>query len=82
MRAFAGEDYEVPVIEPEATRLLSRVDEHATHYAAVMAARWTSDGSFAADITFDPDGVVVDYPGIARRLDQGSATIRADPGGD
>ncbi len=27
-----------------------------------------TDGSFAADITLDADGVVIDYPGIARRL--------------
>jgi hypothetical protein len=27
-----------------------------------------SDGSFAADITLDSDGLVVEYPGIARRL--------------
>jgi hypothetical protein len=27
-----------------------------------------TDGTFAADITFDPDGIVIDYPGIARRL--------------
>lgn len=27
-----------------------------------------SDGTFAADITLDSDGIVVDYPGIARRL--------------
>lgn len=26
------------------------------------------DGSFTADIRFDPDGFVLDYPGIARRL--------------
>jgi uncharacterized protein len=26
------------------------------------------DGTFAADITLDPEGIVVDYPGIARRL--------------
>jgi uncharacterized protein len=26
------------------------------------------DGTFAADITFDTDGIVVDYPGIARRV--------------
>ena len=26
------------------------------------------DGSFAADITVDADGIVVDYPGIARRV--------------
>jgi hypothetical protein len=28
----------------------------------------SSDGSFAADITLDRDGIVIDYPGIARRL--------------
>jgi uncharacterized protein len=28
------------------------------------------DGSFAADITLDSDGIVIDYPGIARRLTQ------------
>ncbi len=27
-----------------------------------------SDGTFAADIAFDSDGIVIDYPGIARRL--------------
>jgi hypothetical protein len=27
-----------------------------------------SDGSFAADVTLDRDGLVIDYPGIARRL--------------
>jgi hypothetical protein len=26
------------------------------------------DGSFAADVSFDTDGIVLDYPGIARRL--------------
>ena len=26
------------------------------------------DSSFAADLTFDADGIVVDYPGLARRL--------------
>jgi antibiotic biosynthesis monooxygenase (ABM) superfamily enzyme len=32
IRAFAGHDYEVPVIEPEALALLSRYDERATHF--------------------------------------------------
>jgi hypothetical protein len=32
-----------------------------------------TDGSFAADITVDADAVVIDYPGIARRL---TATAR------
>jgi uncharacterized protein len=27
-----------------------------------------TDGTFAANITVDPDGLVIDYPGIARRL--------------
>jgi len=35
VRAFAGERYEVPVIEPEAARLLSRGDERAAHYVVV-----------------------------------------------
>jgi heme-degrading monooxygenase HmoA len=32
VRAFAGEDYETPVIEPEADRLLSHYEERAVHY--------------------------------------------------
>jgi heme-degrading monooxygenase HmoA len=35
VRAFAGERYEVPVIEPEAARLLTRGDERAAHYVVV-----------------------------------------------
>jgi heme-degrading monooxygenase HmoA len=35
VRAFAGEEYEVPVIEPEAARLLSRGDPRASHYEVV-----------------------------------------------
>ncbi len=27
-----------------------------------------TDGTFAADLTLDPDGIVIDYPGIARRI--------------
>jgi heme-degrading monooxygenase HmoA len=37
VRAFAGDDYEVPVIEPEAARLLSRSDDRAAHYEVVIA---------------------------------------------
>ena len=40
--------------------LRSEDDRHVVRFEAV-------DGSFAADITFDADAVVVDYPGIARR---------------
>jgi antibiotic biosynthesis monooxygenase (ABM) superfamily enzyme len=32
IRAFAGPDYETPVIEPTAAKLLSRYDERAQHY--------------------------------------------------
>jgi antibiotic biosynthesis monooxygenase (ABM) superfamily enzyme len=32
IRAFAGEDYETPVIEPAARAWLSRHDEQAQHY--------------------------------------------------
>ena len=37
VRLFAGDDYEVPVIEPEAARLLTRGDERAEHYDVVIA---------------------------------------------
>ena len=32
VRAFAGSDYEVPVFEPDARRLLSKVEPIARHY--------------------------------------------------
>jgi antibiotic biosynthesis monooxygenase (ABM) superfamily enzyme len=32
IRAFAGDDYELPVLEPEALALLSRYDERAAHF--------------------------------------------------
>jgi heme-degrading monooxygenase HmoA len=32
VKAFAGDDYEVPVFEPEARRLLSRIETVARHY--------------------------------------------------
>lgn len=32
VKAFAGEDYEAPVFEPEARRLLARVEPIARHY--------------------------------------------------
>lgn len=32
IRAFAGEDFEHPVLEPQALALLSRHDERAVHY--------------------------------------------------
>jgi hypothetical protein len=38
-------------------------DHHLIRYEA-------ADGTFAADITVDPDGIVVDYPGIGRRLER------------
>ena len=45
--------------------LRSTADHHVIRYEAV-------DGSFAADITVDADAVVIDYPGIARRLEEDS----------
>jgi heme-degrading monooxygenase HmoA len=35
VRAFAGEDYEVAVVPPEARALLSRFDERSQHYEVV-----------------------------------------------
>jgi antibiotic biosynthesis monooxygenase (ABM) superfamily enzyme len=32
VRAFAGDHYEVPVLEPQALALLSRYDERALHF--------------------------------------------------
>jgi antibiotic biosynthesis monooxygenase (ABM) superfamily enzyme len=36
VRAFAGDDYETPVIEPEAERLLARYERQAAHYNAAF----------------------------------------------
>ena len=36
VRAFAGEDYEQAVIEPEARALLSHFDERSEHYEVVI----------------------------------------------
>jgi heme-degrading monooxygenase HmoA len=36
VRAFAGEDYERAVVEPEARSLLSRLDERSEHYEVVI----------------------------------------------
>jgi hypothetical protein len=41
--------------------LRSSDDRHVVRFEA-------TDGTFAADITFDADAVVIDYPSIARRL--------------
>ena len=32
VRAFAGDEYEIPVLEPKARKLLSRWDERALHF--------------------------------------------------
>jgi hypothetical protein len=37
IRAFAGEDYDVPVLEPQALALLSRYDERALHFDTASA---------------------------------------------
>jgi heme-degrading monooxygenase HmoA len=36
VKSFAGEDYETPVIEPEAQRLLSHYEDRAVHYDHVV----------------------------------------------
>lgn len=36
IRAFAGEDYEVAVILPEARKLLSRFDERSLHFETIV----------------------------------------------
>jgi hypothetical protein len=36
VRAFAGENYEAAVVPPRAKALLSRCDERAAHYTAVV----------------------------------------------
>ncbi len=36
VRAFAGADYEVAVVPPEARKLLSHFDERAAHYEQVL----------------------------------------------
>jgi antibiotic biosynthesis monooxygenase (ABM) superfamily enzyme len=37
VRAFAGDEYEIAVVEPEARALLSRFDERSTHYELALA---------------------------------------------
>ena len=37
VRAFAGDDYDVAVIEPEARALLSRHDERSEHFDVAIA---------------------------------------------
>jgi antibiotic biosynthesis monooxygenase (ABM) superfamily enzyme len=36
VRAFAGDDYEAAVVEPEARALLSRFDDRSVHYEIVL----------------------------------------------
>jgi hypothetical protein len=49
-------------VRPDSQRYsFATASEHRVRYEA-------GDGTFAADITLDSDGLVLDYPGIARRL--------------
>jgi hypothetical protein len=51
-------------VRPDGQRyscLRSGTDHHLLRYEA-------TDGSFAAEIQVDQEGLVLDYPGIARRL--------------
>ena len=36
VRAFAGEQYDVAVVSPEARKLLSRFDERSLHYDTIL----------------------------------------------
>lgn len=36
VRAFAGEDYEIAVVPPEARKLLSKFDERSVHFEVLM----------------------------------------------
>jgi len=36
IRAFAGDDYEIAVVSPEARKLLSRFDERSLHYETIV----------------------------------------------
>ena len=36
VREFAGEDYEVAVVPPQARKLLARFDERSAHYETVL----------------------------------------------
>jgi len=36
VRTFAGDDYELAVVPPEARRLLSRFDERSRHYETIL----------------------------------------------
>jgi len=38
IRAFAGEDYEIAVVPPEARALLSRFDERSRHYQTIATS--------------------------------------------
>jgi antibiotic biosynthesis monooxygenase (ABM) superfamily enzyme len=38
IRAFAGPDYEKPVLEPQALALLSRYEQHAVHFETFRMA--------------------------------------------
>jgi heme-degrading monooxygenase HmoA len=40
VKAFAGPEYERPVFEPEARRLLSKVEPIARHYDVKQAPQW------------------------------------------
>lgn len=44
VRAFAGPDYETPVIYPEAERLLTRYDERSVHYELLLAPERAAAG--------------------------------------
>jgi heme-degrading monooxygenase HmoA len=69
VRAFAGPDYETAVFEPEALRLLSRVEPKALHYD-VRVATVHADAARVMPAMTAPTGSDADAPsasGDARR---------------
>jgi uncharacterized protein len=63
-------------VQPDGQRyrhIHSAADHRVVRYEAI-------DGSFAADIVVDLEAVVVDYPGIARRLPDGAPSPRRSSG--
>src|SRR5262249_61650318 len=45
IRAFAGDDYERPVLEPRALELLSRYDEVARHFETSSFSKGSAEGT-------------------------------------
>jgi antibiotic biosynthesis monooxygenase (ABM) superfamily enzyme len=47
VKAFAGPNYETPVFEPEAKRLLSRIEKVANHYNVAASPSFSGENQHA-----------------------------------